>query len=109
MTLALLVCLAATVTTGVMAYGDRSKGPLASPRPAILVQPAHAEDEGVGNGAEAKGQGEGGVASEIHGLLANLTLLLIIVHVSGVLVTSVVHRENLAAAMIHGWKRSGDH
>ena len=107
MTLALLACLAATVTTGVMAYGDRGKGPLPNPQPAIIMQPAHAEDEGGGNGAEAKG--EGGVASEIHGLLANLTLLLLIVHVSGVLVTSVVHRENLAAAMIHGWKRSGDH
>jgi cytochrome b len=107
MTLALLASLAATVTTGLMAYGDRSNGQLASPQPAIIMQPAQAEDEGGGNAAEATG--EGGVASEIHGVLANLTLLLIIVHVVGVLVASIVHRENLAAAMINGWKRSGDH
>jgi hypothetical protein len=46
------------------------------------MRPARAEDERGGNAAEATG--EGGVASEIHGVLANVTLLLIIVHVVGV-------------------------
>ena len=36
MIIALLVCLAATVTTGLMGYGEQSKGPLA----AVLVTDA---------------------------------------------------------------------
>jgi hypothetical protein len=38
MIIALLVCLAATVTTGLMGYGEQSKGPLA----AVLVTDAKA-------------------------------------------------------------------
>lgn len=43
---------------------------------------------------------------EIHGALANATVVLIVLHILGVLVSSFEHRENLVKAMISGRKRS---
>ncbi len=42
---------------------------------------------------------------QIHCWLANFTLSMIIVHVLGVIVTSVLHRQNLIMAMVTGNKR----
>ncbi|MEQ1897886.1 MAG: cytochrome b/b6 domain-containing protein [Vicinamibacterales bacterium] len=42
---------------------------------------------------------------EVHGLTAYAMLTLVVVHVVGVLLASLRHRENLVAAMITGWKR----
>lgn len=47
------------------------------------------------------------VWEEVHEIVANLTLLLVVVHVSGVAFESFVHGESLVKAMWNGYKKSG--
>ena len=108
MIIALLVSLAATVATGVIAYGERGKGPLAVNGAGIVKQAAAEEDEDVRAVPKAGAKGEESVMGELHDSLANITLALIILHVLGVGLASFVHRENLLIAMITGRKRAED-
>lgn len=42
---------------------------------------------------------------EIHEFFANFLVFLIVIHITGVIVESVIHRENLVKAMISGYKK----
>jgi cytochrome b len=103
MVIALLVCLAGTVATCLIAYGEEGKGPLA----AVLVTDANAKGNESEHRATAKtGREESeSTIGELHGLLANITVVLVVAHIFGVAVASVVHKENLVLAMITGRKR----
>lgn len=84
MVFALLVCLAATVVTGLIVYGgEHQAGPLA--------------------GMFSKDTGE--AVEEAHEIFANITLALVFFHLVGVAFASFAHRENLVRAMITGYKR----
>jgi cytochrome b len=103
MVIALLVCLAATVATGLIAYGEEGKGPLA----VVMVTDANANGNEAEHRALAKTGGEQSESAigELHGLMANITVALVAAHIFGVAVASVVHKENLVLAMITGRKR----
>ena len=91
MVVALLVGLALTVATGLALYAEaENAGPLA----------------GIVAARPAAGLRGGSVLEEAHELLANLSLLLVVLHVAGVALASFMHRENLVRAMLTGRKRA---
>ena len=89
MVILLLICLAATVWSGLTVYAyDQGAGPLAR----VFVQ----------GGAEEE------FWEELHELLANFTLVLVGLHIAGVALASFAHRENLVRAMLSGYKRKAE-
>ena len=104
MIIVLMVCLAATVGTGLIVYAQKdAAGPLG---PFI----AHAQQTGVVNGVvrdDANNEENESAFEEVHETLANVTVALVIFHVLGVILASFAHRENLVAAMVTGRKRAG--
>jgi cytochrome b len=86
MVLALLITLTVTVLSGIALYGATDfAGPLAG-----LFRGELAAD----------------LLEETHEVAANLTLLLVVLHLVGVLFSSLEHGENLVKAMITGRKKS---
>lgn len=106
----LLVSLVLTSYTGLKVYGLEGHGPLAAGGVEVtLVAPAHADDE-RDEDEEHEGHGDGEAGGEefweeLHEFFSNLTVLLVVIHVAGVIVASRVHGENLVRAMITGKKR----
>lgn len=49
---------------------------------------------------------DGEALEEVHELLSNAMLAVVAIHIVGVAVSSVLHRENLARAMVTGFKRA---
>lgn len=90
MILFMLISLLITTATGLAVYGlEEQAGPLAS----WFTQ---------------KDSLWGEIFEEVHEFFANFTLLLIFIHVAGVIIESLIHKENLVKSMIDGNKRSDD-
>jgi cytochrome b len=111
MVLILLVGLMATVGSGLVLYIEENAGPLAGivtadrPEGAATVSEREAEDDDVEATEAESAEGSEALWEEVHDVAANLTLVLVCLHVAGVLLASFVHRENLAPAMLTGRKR----
>lgn len=94
MIVALLLSLTITAGSGLALYAyEEGAGPLAPVLATTQSSDRH-EDEGEE------------VWEEVHEVFANLTLLLVVLHVVGVVLSSLSHRENLVRAMITGRKRA---
>jgi len=110
MVVALLLSLSMASLTGMMLYGaEEAKGPLASVMQAEnkivlpqLISTAQADDD---EDHEYRG-GESEVLEESHEFFANLSILLIVFHLVGVLFESLFHRESLIRSMFNGYKRT---
>ena len=112
MVLALLLSLVVTTWSGLEIYAiEENAGPLAGlygeaatvPQLPSLVASAHASGDDHTNERESAEE----FWEEVHEVAANLTLLLVLLHVAGVVVASVSHRENLVKAMVSGRKTRG--
>lgn len=87
MVVVLLVAVTLTGLSGLAVYGAQElSGPLAPMLSGLSESWGH-------------------LFEEIHEVLANLTLALIVAHVAGVLFSSLAHQENLIGAMLSGFKR----
>jgi cytochrome b len=107
MVLVLLIGLLGTVGTGLVLYAiEENAGPLAplvsSGSPSGQAQRALAQSDEDNEGAERSEE----FWEELHEVLANVMLVLVVLHIAGVLLASYVHRENLTRAMLTGRKHA---
>ena len=110
MALALIITLSGVVLSGMATLGaEEGEGPMAflaadAGGPGVVM----ADEPGEHGEGEEHEDEAGEVFEELHEILVNLSLLLIGLHILGVLTESLMHRENLARAMVTGKKRSND-
>lgn len=88
MIIVLLVSLLITTVSGIAVYGA---GDNAGPMAAAFA----------GNGEAWED-----LLEEVHEFFANFTLFLVVIHLAGVVLESVLHKENLVSAMFSGSKRA---
>ena len=99
MVLALLLGLLLLVASGLATYAvEQNAGPLAS----VMGQSAAVTGDDKKDGREAE---DDELWEEVHEFFADLVLLLVLVHIAGVLLASLVLRENLVRSMVTGDKR----
>jgi cytochrome b len=112
-----LLSLLSLTLTGLKAHGVKGHGPLAR-HEISLIPKAFADSDDNGDHDDhkrhkrrrqkfSKTQKEeiDEFWEEIHETIAYFTLFLVSIHIMGVLVSSLVHRENLIKAMITGRKK----
>lgn len=97
----LLFILSCTVGSGLVLDSGVGTSSMAEIGQVVLPASAWADDD---DDDEHEGR-ENEMLEEVHEFFANLTLLLVFLHIAGVVVSSRLHHENLVRAMITGRKQ----
>lgn len=107
MVLALLASLSLTTLSGMKLYAvEENAGPFANMEMNLSPVTVARADDDDGEEHEEHGHDEGDEFWEtIHEFFANFTLLLVVLHIGGVVFSSMSHNENLPRAMLTGKKR----
>ena len=110
----LLLSLLVLTLTGLKAYGIKGHGPLAK-HEILFMTNAFAdsddkEDHDEYNSHDRRSKKDHRTEKdefweEVHETIAYFTIFLVSIHIMGVLISSLVHRENLIRAMITGRKQ----
>jgi len=105
MVVALLISLFFTTISGLQLYAVADgAGPFADINTEMhIISAAQADDNDHEGRVESENEE---FWEEIHEFFANLTVLLVLIHIAGVFVSSKLHKENLVRAMISGYKKS---
>lgn len=109
MVILLLVSLFGVTLSGLKLYGVEGHGPLAQNENMISlasispITNAYADDDKEQNSENGKQEEE--FWEEIHEFFSNVSLFLVILHILGVLFSSMIENENLAKAMFTGRKK----
>ena len=114
MIVVLLLCLLSLTLTGLKAYGVKGHGPLAKHEISLIAN-AFADSDDNENHDEQENRKRRSQKNhadekdefweEVHETIAYLILFFVSIHIMGVLVSSIVHRENLIKTMITGRKQ----
>lgn len=87
MVILLMLSLLVTTVSGVLVLGAEDQS---GPAAALFIQSGYFWAE---------------MLEEVHEFFANFTVFLVAIHVAGVIVEGLIHRENLVAAMLTGFKQ----
>jgi len=106
MIIIMIVFLSMTAWTGLKAYAVEGKGPLASIETSIITQ-AQADNH-EHHDRHDKHEKKDEFWEDVHEIVANFMMLIVLLHIGGVLISNEILKEDLIRPMFTGYKDGKD-